>query len=292
MKILIFADPHINEKSIPELTKVFEELCTYKADIFICLGDFYDKKHPTTQEILFGTTWADQFINIFKKVVFIKGNHEKTKELSAIDYLEYLGIRAVDNYIDKDNNFYAHFMTDKSTLEYGTAYKTVKELSKYNKVFLGHQHLYQEVKKNKIYHPGSIRFVNFNESKEKYKRIVLLENNKVTFIKLKSPYQMIDISSVKELSNIKSGKKKVRLIINSFDQFKKEVGEFDKYRHKLHTLKIKLNFKETSQSTFHPAIKGNSPINKLQDILIKGIDKLKDKEVKNILKGVLNELQD
>ncbi len=291
MKTLIIGDTHINEKFISELDIIFKEILKIKADRLIHLGDFYDNKRPTAKEILFGTEWLTKFREKYKEIILIRGNHDKTRNISAIDYLKYLHAKVMDEYIDENNNYYSHFMTDKSKLEYGTAYKTVKQLLKYNKVFLGHQHLFQEIKKNKMYHIGSCRFCNFNEVEDKTKVIASLdEANNLTFASLKSPMPMIEVKSIKELANIKPGKKNVRLIISSFEQFKKEVNEFDKYRHLYFEFKTKLEFNQQKQT---PNIdKGSVTTSKrrLEEILEKGIKEIKDDDIRKILKEIYNEM--
>jgi len=141
---IAFADPHISEDSLLELEEIFTEICTAKGDLLIMLGDYYESSKPTAKELEFGTKWAYFFKKIYKKVVFVKGNHDKDREGSVVDYLQYLGIEIVNEYVDDEGIFYSHFMTDKSTYEYGTYYKKISELKKYNFVMLGHQHCVSE----------------------------------------------------------------------------------------------------------------------------------------------------
>jgi len=222
MNKLIFADPHITEKSIPELEKIFQEIYQQEADELIMLGDYYNNKKPNAKEILFGTKWAVRFMNKYKKVIFLRGNHDRTQDVSAIDYLQYLGIKVVDDYVDEDNNFYGHCFTDQSKYEYGTYKYTVSQLAPYNMVFLGHQHSFQAIKGH-IWHIGSVRYVGFNEVCDKSKYLLKL-GKKPEFIPLKSPIPMKNVKSVKELPNI-NPKTKVRCLVSSFSQFKREINE-------------------------------------------------------------------
>jgi len=199
MKKVIFADPHISEKSITELETIFKEIVKQDGDILIMLGDYYDKKRPTAKEIIFGTKWAYFFKRLYKKVIFLRGNHDKTRDTSAIDYLQYLGIEVVDEYIDDNNIYYGHYMTDQSTYEYGTHEKKAKDLTKYQLAILGHQHTYQKLERN-VLHLGSCRYVNFNEVNDDYKyMMIMLDGLNGQRVKLNTPIPMKDFNSVTEL---------------------------------------------------------------------------------------------
>jgi len=80
---------------------------------------------------------------------------------------------------------------------------------------------------------------------------------------------------------------KARLIISSFEQFKKEVNEINKYKHMFNVFKLKLDFKK--DALVSSAKIPNKSSKKLKDIIIEGIDKIKDKDIKDLLKGVINE---
>jgi len=280
---LIFADPHIEEKAIPELHDIFEEIIKHEADELIMLGDYYDKKHPSSQEILFGTEWAYKFKKKYKTVIFLVGNHDKTREISAIEYLKYFDINIVESYKDEDNNFYGHFMTNKSRFEYGTHEKTVTQLKKYSKVFLGHQHNYQRINKN-IYHLGSIRYINFNEATDDEKFIALLDKD-LELIALQTPIKMADITSLTELDKKDYDGYKIRLVISSFDQFKREINQVSEYKKKYPEFKVKLNFNATEEKQTTKSTKAK----KLQDIINEGLKQIKDKEVREMLENQFKE---
>lgn len=286
MSKLIWTDPHINEKSIPELERIFREIYRREADELLMLGDYFDSKRPTAKEIIFGTKWAILFKEKYKRVIFLRGNHDKTKDISAIDYLQYLGIEVLDDYVDEDNNFYGHFMTNESKFEYGTYKYTIKELKeKYNKVYLGHQHSFQELLKNRFYHISSCRYVSFAEVSDESKYIVRL-GEKEEFLPLQSPIKMVDVKSINELIDRDFEHCKVRLIISSFDQFKREINQIPKYKNKYPEFKLKLQFNDIGNDNYKKI--GKMEVNKhknLQTIITQYIDKIEDKEVKELLKG-------
>ncbi len=286
MRTLIVGDTHIEEKAIPELKGIFSEILKIKADRFVQLGDFFEHNRPTPAELKFATSIVKKLKNKFKDVTIISGTgtHDTLHDVSVIEFLKELGVNAVRGDYVKDNILFAHYMLHESKLEYGTGKCGLKDLAKYDFVFLGHQHLFQELKEDKIYHPGSIRFQNFNEVTDFFKRVVILNDGKIQFKKLDSPYPMLDVHSIKELKKIEPGKKKVRLIINSFEQFKKEVNEIDKWKYKFTVFKVKLNFSNTVIAK--PETSANQS-KKLHDILLEGIKKVTDKDVRKLLEEVI-----
>ena len=288
MRTLIVGDTHIEEKSIPELTGIFNELLKIKADRFVQLGDFFEHNRPTPLELKFATSIVKKLRKKFKDVTIISGTgeHDILRDVSVIEFFKDLGVKTIKGDYVKDNILYAHFMVYESKLVYGTGRCGIKDLAKYDKVFLGHQHNYQELKKDKIFHPGSVRFVNFNEVTDLFKRVVILNDGKVQFKRLKSPYPMLDVISLKELKKVKPGKKKVRLIISSFKQFKREVNDINQYKHKFNQFKVKLNFDNKIQTKEEQPQIAKSK--KLQEILREGIAKIEDKDVKKLLEGLIN----
>jgi DNA repair exonuclease SbcCD nuclease subunit len=283
MTKLIFTDPHIEEEALEELETIFKEIFKYQADMLIMIGDYYDKRKPTAKEILFGTKWAYFFKKRFSKVIFVKGNHDKTQDISAINYLEYIGIECVDEYIDEQNTFYGHFMTDKSLMEYGTHEKTLTELKQYQYVLLGHQHTFQELAPN-IYHLGSCRYINFNEAKDEGKYVMLNYNNIWERRKLEAIIPMIEVYSLKELPNIPA-RSKVCMVINSYRQFKDDINELNKWKSKFIEFKIKLNFKvETTKIQ-----EAKQEQRKLEEVLRQGINKIQDNDVKQLLFNVMED---
>jgi len=250
------------------------------------LGDFFEHNRPTPMELRFATSIVKKLKKRFKDVTIISGTneHDTLRDVSVIEFFKDLGINAVKGDYVRDNILYGHFMLWESDLQYGTGKCGIKDLVKYDKVFLGHQHNFQELKADKIYHPGSIRFQNFNEVVDSFKRIVILTDGKVQFKRLKSPYPMLDVHSLAELEKVEPGKKKVRLVISSFEQFKREVNMINSFKHKFNEFKLKLDFDDTKKTKVNMV---NSSIKSKQknllDILRKGISKIEDKDVRKLL---------
>lgn len=286
MKKLLFTDPHIIESSINELNIIFTEIISYKADELLMLGDYYDKNRPSAKELEFGTRWAKNFVNGFKKVIFLKGTgqHDRDKDNSVIDYLKYLGIKVIDDYIDEDNNFYGHFMLHESKLEYGTGKCGIKDLTKYNYVFLGHQHNPQKLT-DKIYHLGSCRYCNFNEVGDKNKQIAFIENNEIKFIPLKSPIKIVDVKTINELHDRDLEGYKVRLCISSFEQFKKEINLIQKIKNNYADFKVKLDF---SDNLITSSDNKETKSLKSEEIIENYLKNIKDPEVKQLLENTKN----
>lgn len=276
---VFFTDPHIEESALVELEEIFKEICRTKGDLLIVGGDYYEKHNPTSKELEFGTKWAFFFKKLFKQVIFVKGNHDKDRDSSAVDYLQYLGIEIVNEYFN-DGLYVGHFMTDKSTYEYGTAYKKVSELKKYKFVMLGHQHSFQ-VLFSRILHPGSIRYINFNESKDPCKYYMMkFYQSQWDRKKLGTPIQMKDFTSVEELSKEKNKNIKARLIINSYAQYKNEINDIEEYKNKFKLFKLKLDIKEkTIEVDNNIKIK----MKKVGEILKEGIKNVKDEDVRKLL---------
>lgn len=292
--ITLFSDPHIEEKSIIELEKIFQEIYDdFSSDELIMAGDYYEKSKPTPREIIFGTKWAYKFKQKYKKVIFLRGNHDKSEDISAIDYLKYIGITIVDDYTDEYNQrlYVGHFMVVGSRLEYGTARCSLSDLKDKKRIILGHQHSFQKLSDN-AYHLGSIRYCNFNEAKDTNKFIAKIDNkNEIHFVPLSSPTPMYSVNSIEELSTVPTGMVKVRLVISSFDQFKREINAISKLKHKYNIFKTKLNF---TKGIKNPELNMSNSLVKtkqkcLLDILKEGIDKIEDKDVKKLLEEVLDE---
>ena len=74
---LIFSDSHICKDNITELETVFDEILYYKADRVICLGDYYDKRILSPEELTFGTSIMKRFVDNYPEVILIQGNHDR-----------------------------------------------------------------------------------------------------------------------------------------------------------------------------------------------------------------------
>lgn len=287
MRILVLGDLHIEESSIPELqTIINKEVFSIKADKVVQTGDYYNKNRPTPKELAFGTALAIDLAKHYNEVIILNGNgeHEIYNNFAVTSYLGLLpGVKVVPEYIE-NNIYFGHFMLYESKLEYGTGKCGIKDLEHYKWVFLGHQHNPQDLSKT-IFHIGSIRYCNFNEVGDLYKRVaVIKDNNSLEFISLKTPRKMVDVKSISELEDVEFDSK-VRLVISSFNQFKKEINLVPKYKNQYTDFKIKLDFAPKVEDDLVKA-KANK---KLEDILKDGINNIKDEEVRKLLEEQFNE---
>ena len=249
-KTLIFSDSHIASPNIDELKDVFEEIMTYDANRVICLGDFYDKKLLTSDELIFGTSIIKQFVDKYSDVTMLEGNHDK----NTIKYIKDLGVKVYDSVVI-DNNFYGHFFVEASIKSFNSAKRSLRELDQYNYAFLGHQHSFQILKEKRI-HPGSIHWVDFGEVDDTSKNIIILENNEIDIIELTTPVPMIDVFKIKTLDKLNK-RYKVRYVFKNFKQLKNEANELESYKDKFYQFKTKLDF-DTKGETLEIAPKKNT----------------------------------
>jgi len=289
MRTLLIGDIHISDESIKEIDSIFDnDIFKIKVDRVIQLGDLFDKNRPTPKEIKFATKLIHKMSTLYKEVILLAGNgtHEFLNNVAIIEYLKELSgkikIITKDHFIE-DNVYYGHHMLYSSKLEYGTGKCGVKDLEKYNYAVLAHQHEPQKFT-DTIFHIGSIRYQHFNEVTDEFKRVAILtDNNKIEFVTLESPIKMQDFFSLDALE--KANKNiKARLVINSFADFKKSINEIHKFKNKFHTFKVKLDF-EKEVETVEKASTSNK---KLEEIIADGINKINDKDVRDMLKEALN----
>lgn len=282
MRGIIFSDPHLEESAISELEEVFKEITSYKkrADFLICVGDYYDKKNPSSEEIEFGTKWVNIFKKEFGKFIMVQGNHPAISDkISSVKYLKHLDIAVVDDII-LDEVYYGHFMIKESQcgFEEKITYADLEKIHSVNRFILGHQHSYQEHKL--MLHPGSCRYVDFGEVQDKHKYIILVEDSNVLPIILNKVRPMYEVDKVEDLEKI-SANSCVRIVINDFEQFKKEVNVIETYRNKFYKFKVKFNFNKSVVST--PSTTGNT-----NEIIVKWLNTVSDPDVK---KEILTELE-
>jgi len=293
MKTLILGDSHINEKNIPELTSVFHEIYKIEADNVIHVGDFFDNNKPTPRELIFGTAVTRELKKLYSDVTILSGNgrHEWLNGAPVIGYLAELGINVegmeLEKEIDGKKCFFGHFMTNESYKEYGSHEYTVADLMKYDIVLLGHQHNPQEIRKGKIYHIGSMFYQHFNEVKDEYKQVALIEDGELKFIPLTSPTPMIDVNSIEELTSAPK-KAKVRLIFSSFAQFKREVPKIKEWKDKFIEFKTKLDF-DTNIARPEPEKASTKTKKSLEVVLAEELIKIEDKEVRDLLENQFKE---
>jgi predicted phosphodiesterase len=293
MKTLIIGDTHIEERSINEIEAIFE------ADIFplasscqriIQLGDYYEKNKPTPIELKYGTYLAKRLTCAFKEVIIISGTgeHDLFHDTSVIEYLEAVGVKAVKGDYIENKVLYGHFMLHESKLEYGTGKYGLKDLEGYTHVFLGHQHTPQNFN-DKVCHVGSIRYQNFNESKDPYKRVLILnsDTNKVTEKILNSTIPMKDTTNIAELYSLDT-RNKIRYICKSFEDYRLNATTLNKIGKKFVQFKIKLDFKDEANKELIASKIETKAINK-NEIIKKYIEEINDLEVKKLLKEIINE---
>jgi DNA repair exonuclease SbcCD nuclease subunit len=288
MRTLIVGDLHINERAIPEIEEIFDKdiiplVAGNHYDRIIQLGDWFDKNTPSPAELKFSSTLVQNLKIYFPEVIILSGTgeHDLLRGVSVVEHLESLGIKVIKgDYIENISLFCGHFMLYESNLAFGTGKMGIGDLAKYDKVFLGHQHSPQEIVKNNIYHVGSVRYVSFNEVNDK-KHVVVLEDGKMSFIALKNSIPMLDVTDVSQLEQI-DARTKVRVIFNSFEDYKKNASYVNKLGKKFFLFKILMNFQE-SKILAQSSNKLDSQIKK-SNIITEYINNIKDEDVRNLLK--------
>jgi len=293
IKTLVIPDTHVEEKCLPECERIFQEIydraLQYKVDRIIHLGDFFNNKKLSPKEVEFGIRWTLKFRILVKdKFYIIVGNHcEIDTKTNTVFYLSFIGANIADEFVF-ENIYYGHCMTEESLLphkEAGTSKyeKLSKDLDSYSFYVLGHQHLFQTLKKG--IHLGSARYCSFGELKDQEKQIAIVYTKKDSYlyelIPLKNPTSMYQVSKVEDLDKIPSNSK-VRIVYKDFTRYKNEVNELGQYKKKFEDFKIKLDFtkfiKKEEQST-----------STLREIIKNWINNIKDKHVKTELINVFKE---
>ena len=297
MRSLFITDTHIEEKLIPESIDIFKEIFSYKADRIYHIGDFYNKNKPSPIELKFGTSIAKQMVDIYKDVTILDGNgiHSILHGESVTRYLKYLGIKTVGREhketIDNKRILLGHFMLNESKLEYGSGKYGIKDLKGYDFVLLGHQHLKQELLKDKIYHIGSTFYQNFNEVNDPYKQIAIIDNGVLTFIPLKSPTPMVQLNTgdadcyLEEILPTINPKTKVKVVIHSFSVFKNSLDIIKEYKNKFVEFKVELKFEKNLVTASKEVKKDN-----LDEIVMAEVKKIRDKDVRELLESQFKEV--
>jgi len=250
MRQLVIGDTHIDDPYLGELREIFDEILDIKADSVIHLGDYYNQCKPSPEALTFGTEMAQKIVSRYGDFTLLAGNgrHNWMNGHSVTDYMTFLGVKCVgmeyEQVIDGKNVLYGHHMTNESYKEYGSYFYTVADLKKkYDLTLLGHQHIPQDITAN-IFHLGSVFYQHFNESKDPFKRIAIIDDGKIEFIRLQSSIPMMDVTDIKELTEI-TPRTKVRLLISSFEDFKKSVNGLGEWRNKFVEFKYELRYDKT-----------------------------------------------
>jgi predicted phosphodiesterase len=255
MKILVVGDVHITESSIPEVTKIFQEIMGYDADVFVQLGDFVDKKQLTAKEQHFVAELTHQLNTKYKRVIFIVGNHPEIEPgISSMSWTHFVGKTEVihDDVVklcfDGKTCLFGHFFED-GAVDFDTETVSLKTLEPFHVALLGHFHV------RKGHHLGSVRFCRFDEATEPKKYIAMIDTKElipipnqgnppmIKYIELKFPTSMADITDIKKLDKIKP-ETKVRYTVNSFAEYKRIISALDAYKKKFIEFKIKKDFKD------------------------------------------------
>jgi len=277
VKTIVFTDPHITEDSLSELEGVFTEILRYskEAPILICVGDYYDKKNPSSREIDFGTKWAMKFSKVFKTFYMITGNHpEIDKKISSVSYLEYLGIVICEELIF-DNVYYGHYMVKESTCGFNESKSSIELTDAFKLSILGHQHSWQRIidDNGSIIHPGSCRYVDFGEASDKGKNILLVDACDYVMIRLTKTRPMYEVSSVTQLVPLPK-EAQVRVVYTDFNAFLAEADLLEKYKSEFYKFKTKFSF------TNIPNAQEVNVDNSTKDIIDKWLDGISNEEVK------------
>ena len=91
-KYKIVGDTHIDEDSFIETDITFTEIEKIDADEIIFLGDIFHKNNPTPKEINFVLKWFKRFVDNYKSVTVILGNHDLYGGFQTTSLLKYLGV--------------------------------------------------------------------------------------------------------------------------------------------------------------------------------------------------------
>ena len=278
MKAIVFTDPHVEEKAIPELEGVFKEILKYSKEtpVLICVGDYYEKKNPNAREIEFGTKWAIKFKQAYPQFYMVTGNHPDIDgKISSVSYLEHLDIKVVPELVF-DNTYYGHYMVQESKCGFNEPLTAGELSSKYELSILGHQHSYQDIN-GVVIHPGSIRYVDFGEVTDRGKYIMLVDECTYLQIRLNLVRPMYEIASVKDITNIPTHAS-VRIVISSVSQLLSEIDRINAIKGNYYNLVTKMTFDTIDTAQLGQVV----AINK-QDILNNWVNDIVNLEVKDLI---------
>ena len=279
MKTLIVGDLHINERAMPEIEEIFDkDILSIEADKFIQLGDWFDKNLPSPAELKFSSELVLKIKQHYKEVIILSGTgeHDILRNTSAIEHLASLGVDTIKGDLTYNNLLFGHWMLNESKMAFGTGKCGKKDVEKYDYVFLGHQHSPEYIPEN-IFHVGSIRYVSFNEVNDK-KRVMMLEDGKISpYLTLNHCIPMLDVTDVSQLEQI-CARTKVRVIFNSFEDYKKNASYVNKIGKKFFLFKLKMNFEYNKLNI--GAKKLDTP---KSNIIQSYINKIVDKDVRQML---------
>jgi len=270
--ILITSDHHIKESELEECNLIHDELITikeqYNIDTYINAGDSFDRINPSPKEVDCFSTFLTK-LNIPSIIIAAKSHESISANESILNHFGILNkfIQILPEYKDENHLYIGHFILKESKLNYG-ATKSKKAFSKFRYVILGHQHSYELIKPN-CCQLGSTRYINFDESNDKSKKILVItdyneESEKCHFLDLKTPYPMASvvldksgaktrdlkgkqgifesISDLKTYLNTLNPKTKVRIVFKDYELWRAFLPIFKEYESKFILLKEQKEF--------------------------------------------------
>lgn len=288
-KILVIGDMHSEEKSIPEVEKILQEIYYDKKEEYLAvwfLGDLFDKKKPEPEDYNFLTK---MLVDMKKngEVIICTGNHDdSTKVMSALNYSQHLGIKLIRHHgiikLGDKKIYLGHHFVDQSDEYFRDNRFKVVELSKQNDLcFTGHDHKYREYMPNFI-NLGSIRRVGFGETGygvPKYATVVFNTLETKVF-DITSAIPMIDIYSIEEALKI-DPQTKLRLVFKDFEYYLKNINRLGELRKKFFVFKEKHDYVQKLNAG-KKEVKKAKPF---EEIFGEFLEKAtKNKEVKKLIK--------
>jgi DNA repair exonuclease SbcCD nuclease subunit len=273
MNILMFGDIHIIEKDLEEIELIFDEINTIKnnnkIDKIIITGDTFDRPNPTSKEL-------DCFSNFIQKInipiiLLVAKSHESiSSEESILNHFGILkdNIKIVTEYNEPHYLYVGHFTLKESKMNYGAVRSKKDFKGRYRYVVLGHQHSFEVIPSN-ICQIGSIRYVDFAESEDEVKKVLIIQNSKeetekCLFLSLSTPYPMVDaylgknvaktsgkeakttyfeaISDLKSYLDTLNPKTKVRIVFETFEGYSQFLNDYATYKNKFVLFKDRKDF--------------------------------------------------
>jgi len=325
MKIMIASDFHIEESSFGEIDFIFEELIALKEkeniDELYLLGDIFDKIYPSPLEM-------DCFASFIKKIdlpttIVIAKSHESESAVSSVlnhfgilkdnikTYFEWIEVEPQTNY----KMGLGHFCIKESLCGFNET-RSIKDFVGLRLVVAGHQHVMQVVG-DFFYHIGSVRYVNFDEVRDKCKYVGILTLSSsirdFSLKPLKTPFPMVDIYftvSTEKMQQWVSSKElegknkdnaeslavltkkidripphaKVRIVLGDFEAYKQWLTVTEHYRERFFKMKELKKF-EIKLQNIQPEKKTAIHLEKDLEIFLQNHPA--QESIKSILRGVV-----
>lgn len=286
--IAIIGDIHIVREAIEEINNILQEIFDLCKDQKVkqvwFLGDMLDKNKPHPVEYEFLTKWLVKFQKL-GKVEIVSGNHEAlSNDLTALHYSVHFGVTIHNTKVVKllgnKKIYLGHHATDQADeFKIDENYK-LKDLKKYDLVFLGHLHNFHKLAKN-IYHLGAVRRCTFGEIDYPEPRIAFIrpKSLKIDFYEIKNYFPMKDVFSIKEAKSAPKSAK-IRLVFKSFEDFISNIDEIPKIQGQFTKFTVKHDYEKKTQVVKKKQVRKKSFEQIFQDYL----KTVENKEVRTILK--------